>query len=275
MKKANACELNSRGEESAPAKAWFLQSPVWFLRSPVWFLRPPVWLMLAAVVLLSAPALGQRRMDIGIMTGVAWYQGDISTIVPQPTVIPPAIGPILRMNFNQRQSLRAHAVFYKLGGSGEILDGIAKDFQSSFVDLGLDFEFNWWNYKTAWRKTKFSPYVSLGLGYSINYTGESVSHMYIPFGGGLKANMGKRLSGGLEISMRKTFTDRIDGVTNLGGEAVESPIGNNDWYFFTGLFVSYKIFEYREDCPAYGSKHNNSRSSNQRSSAKSKGYIRK
>jgi len=234
----------------------------------------PALLLLLALMVLTLPARGQRRLDIGFLVAVPWYQGDLSTIVPQPTAVPPAVGPILRYNFNQRQSLRAHVMAYKLEGSGEIFNGLEKNFQRSFVDLGLDFEFNWWPYKTAWRKTKYTPYVSAGLGYSVNYTGEGISHLYLPFGGGLKANLGKRLSGGAEVSMRKTFTDRIDGVTNMGGESVESPIGNNDWYFFTGLFLTYKIFEYREDCPAYGTTTGRGKPGNARSSMKNRGYIR-
>jgi hypothetical protein len=212
------------------------------------------------MLLLSAPAPGQRKSDIGFMTGVPWYLGDISPVVPQPHVIPPAIGPILRYNFDKRHSLRAHAVFYTLSASGEIFNSEWAEFQSSFVDLGLDFEFNWWEYRTAFRKTRYTPYVSAGLGYSVNYDGGSVSHLYLPFGGGFKANLGKRLSGGVEVSMRKTFTDLIDGVPNMGGESVQSPIGNNDWYFFSGLFLTYKIFEYREECPAFGTEKKAKRS---------------
>jgi hypothetical protein len=185
------------------------------------------------------------------MTAIPWYMGDISSHVPRPTAFPPAIGPIYRYNFDQRNSVRAHAVFYGLGASGTIFDGEDVEFQSSFVDLGLDFEFNWWPYKTAWRRTKYSPYVTAGLGYSLNIAGGSVSHLYMPFGGGLKANLGKRLSGGVEVTMRKTFTDWIDGVINAGGAEVVTPIGNNDWYMFTGVFLTYKIFEYRDECPVY------------------------
>jgi hypothetical protein len=204
----------------------------------------------AALLLPLLPALGQRKADIGFMVAVPWYQGDLSTIVPRPILVPPAIGPILRYNFNYHNSLRAHGVFYNLAYAGEVFGGQAAEFQASFVDLGLDFEFNWWPYKTAWRKTKLSPYVSAGLGYSVNYQGGSVSHLYLPFGGGLKANLGKRMSGGLEISMRKTFTDQIDRVVNVGTEGGGTPFGNNDWYMFTGVFISYKIFNYKEPCPA-------------------------
>ncbi len=177
--------------------------------------------------------------------------GDLSSMVPVPHLMPPAIGPIARYNFNMRNALRAHAIFYTLSDSEENFRGGLAEFQSSFVDLGLDFEFNWWPYKTGNPKTKYSPYVSAGLGYSLNYAGGSVSHLYLPFGGGLKANLGKRLSGGVEVNMRKTFTDLIDGITNLGGETVQTPVGNNDWYMFTGVFLTYKIFNYREECPTY------------------------
>ena len=188
------------------------------------------------------------------MVAVPWYMGDLAPVVPQPLFSPPAFGPIYRHNFNKRNSLRGHAVFYQLAGSGEILGGTGAEFHSSFVDLGLDFEFNWWPYRTASQRTKFSPYVTAGLGYSLDMGGESKSHLYLPFGGGVKANLGKRLSGGVEVSMRTTFSDLLDGVANPGGEGVQTPVGNNDWYMFTGIFLTYKIFNYLNDCPTYQEK---------------------
>jgi len=211
--------------------------------------RIPVILALAALA-MSPGLFGQRKADIGFMVAVPWYQGDLSTLVPRPKVSPPAIGPLYRYNFNKRNSLRAHAVFYSLGYEGEVFDGQTASFQASFVDLGLDFEFNWWDYKAAWKNTKYSPYVSAGLGYSLNYSGGSVNHLYLPFSAGFKANLGNRMSGGVEAGFRKTFRDDIDRVVNVGTDGTGSPIGNNDWYFFTGVFVTYKIFEYRDPCPA-------------------------
>ncbi len=201
--------------------------------------------------LFSTAVYAQRKTDIGFFAGVPWYMGDLSAVIPAPHVVPPAIGPIIRYNFNMRNALRAHAVFYALGDSDENFRDVGAEFQSSFVDLGLDFEFNWWPYKAASRKEKYSPYVSAGLGYSLNYAGGSVSHLYLPFGGGMKVNLGPRLSGGVEVNMRKTFTDLIDGITNLGGEGVQTLVGNNDWYLFTGVFLTYKIFNYMEECPTY------------------------
>ena len=154
------------------------------------------------LLVLIIPAHGQRKTDIGFMTAIPWYLGDLSTSTPQPNLVPPAIGPIIRYSFNMRNCLRAHAVFYDLRGSNENFRGLPVDFHSSFVDLGLDFEFNWWPYMSGSSVSKFSPYVSAGLGYSLNYTGGSVSHLYLPFGGGVKTNLGKRMSGGVEVNMR-------------------------------------------------------------------------
>lgn len=237
-------------KESGPQEAVCQHVNVISVRGNV-MKREFLLIFIATLLGLAVPAHGQRKTDIGFMTAIPWYLGDLSTSLPQPNVVPPAIGPILRYSFNMRNCLRAHAVFYDLRASNENFRGEGAEFQSSFVDLGLDFEFNWWPYMSGSMVSKFSPYVSAGLGYSLNYTGGSVSHLYLPFGGGVKANLGKRMSGGVEVNMRKSFSDLVDGVSNLGGEEVQTPVGNNDWYFFTGLFLTYKIFNYRDVCPAY------------------------
>jgi len=215
-----------------------------------------ILLVIITLLLIASPASGQRKSDIGLMAAVPWYLGDLAPTIPQPVISPPAFGPILRYNFNMRNALRAHLVFYDLAASGEIFGGTEAEFHSSFVDLGLDFEFNWWPYKTAHTKTKYAPYVTAGVGYSINLTGEQKSHLYLPFGGGVKANLGKRLSGGVEVTMRKTFTDILDGpdYVNPGREVGKMTLGNNDWYMFTGIFLTYKITNYLNECPTYPEK---------------------
>ena len=214
-----------------------------------------VFLLIIITLLgIATPASGQRNSDIGIMTAVPWYLGDIAPFTPQAVLLPPAIGPILRYNFDMRHAIKIQASFYDLAASGEIFGGTEAEFHSSFVDLGLNFEFNWWPYKTAHQKTKYSPYVAAGVGYSIDRLGEGKSHLYLPFGGGVKADLGKRLSGGIEVTMRKTFTDLLDGVENPGGEEVQTPVGNNDWYMFTGIFLTYKFFNYLNECPTYQEK---------------------
>lgn len=211
------------------------------------------------VLLTSFNVSAQKNADIGFFAGTSYYMGDLNTTVhyAMPSF---AAGPIYRHNFNERNSLRAHAFYHGLNYDAGVFSGYIdavqrRDYHPKFVDLGLDFEFNWKPYKTAHRKTKASPYVFAGIGYNffVFHDGNTnlQPHVTLPFGFGYKVNVGKWLSAGLEASARKAFSDRVDGITNPPLEDVIAPFGNNDWYFFTGVFVTYKFFKFWEDCPTY------------------------
>ncbi|MBN1131736.1 MAG: outer membrane beta-barrel protein [Bacteroidales bacterium] len=203
-------------------------------------------------LLIGLNAEAQRYADPGFFAGTSYYMGDLHMYAPfqDPSV---AFGPILRYNFNPRHSLRGHIIYNELRSFNTYFLGTNADFQASFVDLGLNFEFNWLPYKTAFRKTKYTPYVTGGVAYNLMVNGRSESHLNIPFGIGVKVNLGNRLSGGIEHTVRKTFTDGIDGTYNVDVNVPEKPLilGNSDWVMFTGIFLTYKIFKYNEECPAY------------------------
>ncbi len=87
----------------------------------------------------------------------------------------------------------------------------------------------------------------------------------IPFGIGVKYSLTKKIGIGVEWGMRKTFTDYIDDISTtyyLNGhdidpanmdEVLSDPTmsklpemqrgdpGNNDWYSFAGIYITYKI----------------------------------
>jgi hypothetical protein len=217
------------------------------------------------LVLTSFNLSAQRKADIGFFAGTSYYMGDLNPAVhyAMPSF---AAGPIYRYNFHDRISLRGHAFIHSLQGG--VSDGIsdfagynpspsATFFDANFVDLGLNLEFNWKPYRTAHRKTVASPYVFAGLGYGLKVAEdisglESRSHITIPFGFGYKVNVGRWLSAGFEAGARKALSDEVDGIENptVPNEGVIL-FGNNDWYFFTGVFVTYKIFKFWETCPAY------------------------
>jgi len=151
--------------------------------------------------------------------------------------------------------MRISGIYHKLRANGSDFDNPIPDIQNasftaSFVDMAAVYEFNFTPYKTSNRKNNQSFYTSVGLGYQLALSGGS--QITIPFSMGYKFNVGKKLSAGLEISSRKTFFDKkIDGIMNYEMEEKFHLVGNNDWYTFAGIFMSYKIFNYREDCPAY------------------------
>ena len=105
---------------------------------------------------------------------------------------------------------------------------------------------------TSTRKARYSPYVMGGLGYSFVISSDvgAKNSTSLVFGAGFKYNISRRIGTGLEWSFRKTFTDSVDGIDNIG---VENNVffHNKDWFSIVGVFVSYKIFNWKDDCPTY------------------------
>ena len=168
------------------------------------------------------------------------------------------MGAIWRYNFHSRNSVRLNAVYNTLSGNDlnfedELRQTRAASFNNAGVDVAAAWEFNFLPYKTAFRKTKYSPYVTAGVGYNLILSSDvqSDSHFTIPFGLGFKFNITNKLSGGIENTFRKTYNDRLDGVENFSMDDKYRLPGNKDWFTFTGFFLTYKIFNFREDCPAY------------------------
>ncbi len=203
----------------------------------------------------------QRKSDIGFFAGASYYMGDINTNRQfyRPGL---AIGPIYRYNFNPRTSVRFSGIWHHLEASDlDFSDPYnqarAASFSGSYIDLALMYEFNFLPYKTASRKTGYTLYIAGGPGYHLVMSSNTSTglpadnHFTIPFSLGFKFNAGKRLSAGIEWSPRKTYNDRLDGVENISTDQQVHLVGNKDWYTFAGIFITYKIFKYREDCPTY------------------------
>ena len=169
-----------------------------------------------------------------------------------------AIGPVYRYNFELRNSVRMSAIYHTLQGNDNDFNDPFQtlrnaSFKTSYIDFAAVYEFNFLPYQTASRKYNRTIYLLGGLGYNliVTSTAPANSLLTMPFGLGYKFNAGKKLSIGAEVSVRKTFNDKIDGVENFGLEGDKHLFGNNDWYTFAGIFITYKIFSFREDCPAY------------------------
>ncbi len=145
---------------------------------------------------------------------------------------------------------------------------------SPYVFAGLGyFHFNPYTYDPAGRKTFLKQLSTEGQGFVAGRDPYNLSQMAIPFGGGIKFMVNDDVRIGLEIGIRKTFTDYLDDVSstyvdqnlllaNKGQQAVYlafrgdevnpaatyptagTPRGTlvgNDWYYFTGVTFSYKL----------------------------------
>ncbi|MCK4464517.1 MAG: outer membrane beta-barrel protein [Bacteroidales bacterium] len=208
------------------------------------------------VLMIFTLSNAQRKFDLGVFTGGSYYLGDInqSRQLYAPSI---AIGGFYRYNINPRYSIRGNMYYGGLKGDDRDFNNTfqnwrSADFKARILDVAMQFEFNFLPYDTRGKKWDYSPYVAGGVGFSfISSTSSLTYKIVLPFGVGLKVNVAKRLSAGMEWGFRKTFYDGLDGLENWNDPGYPSLFHNYDWYSFTGIFVTYKIFHYRDDCPAY------------------------
>ena len=127
-------------------------------------------------------------------------------------------------------------------------EGRVYDFKSWVYDLGARAEFNFFNYgigETYKRLSRFSPYLTLGVGVAMSKTGgENFVAMSLPMGFGVKYKVRPRVNLGLEFTMTKVFGDNVDSreLTDLY-QIKSSFLKNTDWYSTLTFSVSYEFGE--------------------------------
>lgn len=193
----------------------------------------------------------------GFFAGTSYYLGDIN---PSLQFYSPSVsgGALIRWNLNERYSLRTQINYGRVKGndldfSNEYQHYRAASFSESMLDFQAVGEYNFFPFRFDHRKSVFSPYLFLGVGYAfvLESTTQSGSHFTIPFGIGVKYSLLKNVNIGAEWSFRKTFTDRVDGLVNPNAGKYESSIFNKDTYSFAGIFITFGLFGGRKDCPVY------------------------
>jgi hypothetical protein len=213
------------------------------------------------IVLFPVVIHAQRKSDLGFIAGTDFFISDIN---PNSFHLTPryAFGPIFRYSFNDRYSLRVHGIYAQIAGNEDPDRNITKrpspvNSTASFINLAAQVEYNFFDYKTGQKPWLWTPYIFGGLGYSVMFASQITpsgvspnNHLTIPFGVGGKVNITRRLSAGMECSLNKCFSDRIDGVVSPLPDS-EKVMYGNDWYSFAGLFITYKFFKFADDCPVY------------------------
>jgi len=193
----------------------------------------------------------QRKADYGIFGGVSSYFGDINStkVLYSPR---PAAGIFYRYNLHPRHSLRAslfagglHADDADFNNSFQ--QNRAASFSGMVAEMVLQFEFNFFPYSTEGKKWNSTPYFAGGIGASLTDTKNVAVCPVIPFSFGFKINIKKNLGLEAEYGFRKTFYDNFDGLEN----PTYAWTHNNDWYTFTGICITWKIFNRFTECPAY------------------------
>ncbi|MDR2868814.1 MAG: DUF6089 family protein [Bacteroidales bacterium] len=252
---------------------------------------------------LAVPAAFSQSHEIGALVGTSFYLGDLNqkTLFDSPKL---AGGLVYRYNISPRWAVKANLLFAEVEASDQSSNSNYErnlSFRSPITEISAQVEMNFFNLYNSSGKNRFSPYIFLGLSvfsfnpqanydgkwYDLNHFGTegqglpgakkdyySLVSVAIPFGIGLKVNIGKYISCGIEWGMRYTFTDYLDDVSGEYYDNQELAItrgniiaaladrskdihkagtqrGNSktlDWYSFAGGFITFKIGNDKQLC---------------------------
>jgi hypothetical protein len=221
----------------------------------------PVFLFL--ILLIHQDSFGQKH-EYGVGLGGFNYVGDINPRYNFKNYRPAATL-FYRYNFiNRYTAIKLGVTLGQISGNDKYSnDQTSKirnaSFTSSIQEVSLMGEYNFINYRDKKQLLKFSPYMTAGIAFfaynvtlKTNSTPENpqsgVPNFAIPFGVGFKIILNKNLNLGTEFIARKTFTDYLDGISTaeIGNKSTANPL-DTDWYFYTGISLSYTI--YGINCP--------------------------
>ncbi len=203
------------------------------------------YLLFLVSVLCALNAQSQRKDEVGLNVGYAYYVGEINqTHFKQPKL---SGGLHYKANLNKRVALRASILWARIHGSDSSANNLNQinrnlSFKSNIVELGGIVEVNFFNYIPGDFKKypPYTPYVFFGMTYfhhnpkgaynddfielqPLGTEGQETSYnsdkkyklnqLSLPFGLGFKASVSKSFTFAIEYGLRKTFTDYLDDVS--------------------------------------------------------------
>lgn len=212
-----------------------------------------VFLLTASFACIRAQ---EYKYEIGGMGGGAFYMGDVNKTALFKG-LNPGLGVVFRYNANFRIAFKGGLTWARVTGSTDgqknvFPDNLQTSFDRSLIELGGQFEFNFFPYsdKFAYLNTKrFSPYVLLGYGVTVAPGDGTFVSMHVPIGVGVKYKMKNRLNLGCEFSFRKLFGDGLDNKElddpyEIGGGMFK----NKDWYSFLMFSLTWDFGPRNRQC---------------------------
>lgn len=195
-------------------------------------------------VQLLMPAAHAQSSEFGATVGTTFYLGDLNQtkLFKNPHL---AGGFMYRYNFSPRWALKADFLFGKVSASdaGTLNANRNLSFVSPISEFSVEAELNFLKLYNVTQKNHFSPYIFAGITvfsfdpqaqhtngtfYELQSLGTegqemtdespkrySLTSVAIPFGIGLKVNLGRHVSLGAEWGFRYTFTDYLDDVKGV------------------------------------------------------------
>ena len=211
------------------------------------------WWVILLFFLFPLSGFAQPGGEAGVMGGGAYYLGEYN---PSRHFKNVGIyyGAFYRYNLNDRFAFRLNLGMTKLEYTNERLLSVGVDryplsFKADVKDIAGVVEFNFRSFmipKTD-ETSLWSPYLFAGVGY---LTAGKEGTLTIPAGLGIKFNLFYNLGLGVEWGVRKTFSDRLDGLEDPWKTGESNMIYSKDWVFVTGITLSYR-FPYDPECHGY------------------------
>lgn len=200
--------------------------------------------LVSVFLFLSLSGHSQPGAELGVIAGGGYYLGDYNP-AKHFNGTKTYLGGFYRYNLNNRFALRLNAGFSKININNARLPDNAgvsfpDGFQASVKDFSGVVEFNFRSFMVSKveRSSLWSPYIFTGVGFLTTGEGGGVN---IPLGVGVKFNVYRQISCGIEWSVRKMFTDKLDGLSDPWGTGETNFIYNKDWFFVAGLTISYRF----------------------------------
>jgi len=221
-------------------------------------------------LLLGLSLSGQSNNEVGIFIGASNYAGDlVASFTPHFNENGLGAGIFGRTSLSRQFNVRGNLRYGTLSGNDynyEERMGRGFEFESHLAEVSAVAEWEPLGKKRFYADARgdigmrflVSPYVFTGLGmtfvkYEVDfsrYEGEALDEMIakdesvgatnttfaLPVGLGVKFDMARHFTLGLEFTANYPFSDYIDGVSMSGNEE------HADWYFFGGATIAYRFF---------------------------------
>lgn len=228
----------------------------------VWYV---IILFLALPLASSAQDL-EYELELGGGLGTCFYTGDVNSVpFRHPSLMG---GAVVRRNLNPRMVIKGDLAFGHIYGDSEGFfipinansltpeGGVPTtvSFKRNLLDLGAQFEMNFWGYglEGGYKgHSAITPYATMGAGFTLAFGGPADLSLNVPVGLGVKYKVRPRVNVGAEWTMRFTTSDKLD-VSNKETAQLNQPYGiqsvgfkNKDCYSFLMFFLTYDL------CPKY------------------------
>lgn len=225
--------------------------------------------MQAGSAFFCASAQAQHTSEVGVGLGGSSYRGEIA---PQYQLLNnrPAFTVFYRRDVSVPITLRgAFTAGFLRAADADVPSDVSSppplaafrqaQLKGHFYEISAVAEYNFMDYHYREDKVHFTPYLFGGLaGYYAStttttdnpnlggFSGDGAQFGFaVPAGAGIKLGLTEHLNLGVEVGVRKLFTDELDYLSEQDPALVNPH--DQDWYYYNGVSLSYTFFKIR--CP--------------------------